>query len=39
VSSQVPKVHVAAYAGVLWDFQGAGVTAATQPVVTYVNMA
>jgi hypothetical protein len=39
VSSQVPKVHVAAYAGVLWDFQGGGVTAATQPVVTYVNMA
>ena len=38
VSSQVPKVHVAAYAGVLWDFKGAGVTAATQPIVTYVDM-
>jgi hypothetical protein len=38
VSSQVPMVHVAAYSGVLWDFQGAGVTAATQPVVTYVDM-
>jgi hypothetical protein len=38
VSSQVPKDHVAAYTDVLWDFQGAGVTAATQPIVTFVDM-
>jgi hypothetical protein len=38
VSSTVPKVHVAAYSGVTWDFQGAGVTLATQPIVTYVDM-
>jgi hypothetical protein len=38
VSSQVPKVHVAAYSAVTWDFQGAGVTLATQPIVTYVDM-
>ena len=38
VSSQVSKVHIAAYGGVLWDFQGGGVTAATQPIITYVDM-
>ena len=30
--------HVAAYAGLTWDFAGAGVTAATEPVITYVDM-
>jgi hypothetical protein len=38
VSSQVSKDHIAAYGGVLWDFQGAGVTAATQPIITYIDM-
>jgi hypothetical protein len=39
VSSQVPQAHVAAYSGgITWDFLGAGVTLATQPIVTYVDM-
>jgi hypothetical protein len=38
VSSQAPQVHVAAYTGITWDFVGAGVTAATQPIVKYYDM-
>lgn len=30
--------HVAGYTGILWDFKAAGVTAATLPIIKYVNM-
>lgn len=31
--------HVAGYTGLVWDFKAAGVTAATLPIIKYVNMA
>jgi hypothetical protein len=30
--------HVAGYSGMTWNFQGVGVTAATLPIITYVDM-
>jgi hypothetical protein len=30
--------HIAGYAGMTWNFQGIGVTAATLPIITYVDM-
>ena len=30
--------HVAGYVGMTWNFQGIGVTAATLPIITYVDM-
>lgn len=30
--------HVAGYTGLVWDFKAAGVTAATLPIIKYVNM-
>tara|TARA_R110000782_G_scaffold74150_2_gene148282 strand:+ start:76 stop:1533 length:1458 start_codon:yes stop_codon:yes gene_type:complete len=31
-------VHIAAYTNMTWNFQGVGVTAATLPIITYVDM-
>ena len=31
-------VHIAGYTGLTWDLQGVGVTAATLPVIKYVDM-
>jgi hypothetical protein len=33
-----PRLHVAGYTNMSWNFNGIGVTAATVPVITYVDM-
>ena len=30
--------HIAGYTGMTWDLQGIGVTAATLPIINYVDM-
>jgi hypothetical protein len=38
VSSTAWTTHVAGYTGLTWDFQGIGITAATLPIIRYVDM-
>jgi hypothetical protein len=38
LTSTSERTHVAAYSGFSWNLQGIGITAATLPVVTYVDM-
>jgi hypothetical protein len=38
VSSTAWTTHVAGYTGLTWDFQGIGITAATLPIIKYVDM-
>lgn len=38
LSASVTLTHIAGYTGITWDLQGIGVTAATLPIINYVDM-